>query len=163
MKTCKTYNDMKSLDYDKCVLEIYQLNDFDLRTHCDDHYNRLSQVWTKDEMATLEFLEQKYECLLQTGLKKGKDYCKDVGDFQNWSWDELRQCYDDNGLEYKDYIKDDCYNQFPNDTPDIELRKSFDSCTGGDTTYMLEDGRCESKFKWIIEDEYTLEDCMYTI
>ena len=56
MKTCKTFNDMKSLDYDKCVLKIYQLNDFDLRTHCDDHYNRLSQVWTEEEMATLEFL-----------------------------------------------------------------------------------------------------------
>jgi len=68
---------MKNQEYDICMLAQYESAGMDLKSFCTSHYNTTSGFWTRAETNSNAFYKAKHECLMNAGIKRGVDYCKD--------------------------------------------------------------------------------------
>jgi hypothetical protein len=89
---CSIYN-KKEVLYENCMLEAQRKYSLDEKEFCHSHYYE-SEVYSKEERTSLEFFESYHSCLLETGSKKGKNYCNDIiGTDELIGEKELYECY----------------------------------------------------------------------
>jgi hypothetical protein len=75
-RKCEVHG-LKEQEYDFCMLVQYERAGMNLRAFCNKKYNLTNKLWSKAEIASPLFYIQKHECLLNAGVKRGKEYCDD--------------------------------------------------------------------------------------
>ena len=81
------------------------------------------QLWSGDKSPdALLYYEMKYDCLLTSGVKRGRDFCTDINSHTaNSTTEDLFNCYRKYGVEYSEE-----YCDYEAGDDDDDLIKCYD-------------------------------------
>lgn len=140
---------MKNQEYDICMLAQYESAGMDLKSFCTGHYNTTNGFWTKNEINSNSFYVSKHECLLNAGIKRGVEFCKDQNVLDPSKTDkDLYKCYGDYSVSNKTYAADKCNFEFPKDSPTLETRESYYLCMKTMKVDLVPKTECQFRFFW---------------
>lgn len=94
-RKCEVHG-IKRKEYDTCMLIQYEKAGMDLKTFCNNHYNTSNGIWTSQETTSKSFYVAKHDCLLNAGVKRGKEWCDDENVINpKYNLTNLYKCYAD--------------------------------------------------------------------
>jgi hypothetical protein len=130
-RSCEIYG-IKDQKYDTCMLLQYERAGMDLRAFCTKHYNTSNGIWTKAEYTSSSFYVAKHDCLMNAGVKRGKEYCEDQMIINlALTRKDLYQCYADYKVSNATYAEEKCNYTYPKESPDQSVRKQYMDCVKG--------------------------------
>ena len=147
---------IKSPGYDECMLAEYDKMGFDLESFCLKHYDASSyKVWTSAEQQSNAYLNQKYECLVNAGVTKGKTFCDDKKQIAlDFSQLEVYNCYIENGVLNSTFADKRCNLIHPKNDPTQEVRDSYQLCMTQSGQNVEDDPKfvCDNEYPWKRDD-----------
>jgi hypothetical protein len=116
-------------EYDTCMLVQYEKAGMDLKSFCKNHYDPKNGLWTKKETTSSSFYVAKHTCLLNAGVKRGKEYCDDQNIVNTqYTSKELYKCYKDTKVLNSTYADEKCNLASPKISPDATVREAYKTC-----------------------------------
>ena len=120
---------INTLEYHQCILTLLEseknaTSEKDRASNfCYEHYGEML-LWTGDKSPEeLLYYEMKYGCLKTSGVKHGRDYCRDINRHtENSTTEHLFNCYRKYGVEYSEE-----YCDYENGGNDDELIKCYEA------------------------------------
>jgi hypothetical protein len=109
---------------------------------CYNHYGEM-EIWTGDKSPeNLLYYEMKYDCLKTSGVKHGRDFCRDIiGHTENSTTEDLFNCYRKYGVEYSEEFCD--YEHGDNDDDLIKCYDQKDVATNSKYCEIVYEGDLE--------------------
>jgi hypothetical protein len=121
----------------------YEKAGMDLRSFCNNHYNTTNGLWTKQETTSPSFYVAKHECLLNAGVKRGKEYCDDQNVINiKYTQKELYKCYADNKVANSTYADDKCNYFDPKNSTNATVRATYVQCMSNMTVAVSGNDLC---------------------